>query len=183
MAKRSRRTTGFTLIEILVSVLILSLSVAAMATLWSLSRNITERSRDTAEYATIGRQEIERDKAIGFTTLFSSGASAPAIRYTDYDQNGLPLATNYQYQTPPYPTTATMTVNGGLTLTSTATTSPRLAYYRSVVTYSLVPTGSETGDKRLGVAVVQVYKDNGTTTFDTSTVVYQTVAFYTKPGV
>lgn len=159
--RRSRRRVRATsLIEILIAVVLLAFSVAAMVTLWGVSRRITERSRDTAEYFVVARQEIERDKASKFMALFID-AGVTATRWTDYDQQGTPLAT-------------------GLAANSAATAN---AYYRAKSAYTLAATGSETGDKQLGVQKVEIFIKNGATTFDTSTVVYQTAAFYTKPGV
>src|SRR5438552_578480 len=95
---KQRERQAFTLIEILISVLLLSLSLAAMASLWGFSRKITERSRDTAEYFAIARQEIERDKLTGFQGLFTATGnvyvSSNNPRRSDYDPKGTLLATN-----------------------------------------------------------------------------------------
>jgi hypothetical protein len=168
----------------------LSLSVAAMATLWSLSRKVTERSRDTAEYFAIARQEAERDKAAAyydtntstqistFNALFIKNGVA-AQRVTDYDHDGQPLAANRAYPNPPFSNGPT--VVSTLTATSTATTG---SYYRAVSTYTLVSTGSTAQaatDHRLGVQYIQIYANNGTTTVNT-TASYQTTVFYSPPG-
>ncbi len=159
-----KRQRGFTLVEILISVLLLSGSLAAMMTLWSVSRRITERSRDTAEYYAVARQEAERDRAIGFYSVFNSttnpyfvhnadGTITSTPRYTDYDQNGKVAA-----QTP-------------------ATT----PYYRARSTYSLEATSGEEQLKRLGVQVIEVFTiTNGTVG---TTPIYRTTMFFTVVGV
>jgi prepilin-type N-terminal cleavage/methylation domain-containing protein len=86
---RPGRNGGFTLIELLVAVLLLSITMSAIVTLWSVSRKITERSRDTAEYYAIARQELERDRFAGFDGV----PAVTTVKTTDYDQNGSVVAT------------------------------------------------------------------------------------------
>jgi type II secretory pathway pseudopilin PulG len=163
-ARRVRRG-AFSLVELLVAVLLLSISVAAITTLWNFSRKVTERSRDWAEYYVVARQEAERGKNTLFKQLFiSSGniySSGNNPHRTDYDQKGLLLATN---------------LAAGAAVTANA-------YYRVVSTYSLVATGAETDNTRkLGVQKIQVYRKSTATAFE-GTPIYQTCVFYSSPGV
>lgn len=161
MARRFPR--GFTLIEILVAVGLLALSTAAMVTLWSVSRRITERSRDTGEAIAVARQEVERDKGILFNGIFikSTGAfTTNNPKRTDYDANGTALATN-------------LAANAAPTSNSV---------YRAVSTYTLTATGSEADpNKMLGVQRVDVYDRNGSAFNNTA--VFSTAVFYSAAGV
>jgi Tfp pilus assembly protein PilV len=173
---RTGRRGGFTLIEILVAVLLLSGSLVAMMALWSVSRRMTERSRDTAEYYAIARQEAERDRALGFNGIFNApGFANNSTRYTDYDPAGTPLAT----------------------VTSFAAAPTAGAYYRARSAYSLVITGSTAANspesldpaKRLGVQVIEVFPITGhagnppTGTAVERSAIYQTTLFFAQGGV
>lgn len=129
---------AFTLTEILVATFLLSGSLIALTTIWSLSRRVTETSRDTAEYYAIARQEIERDRALGFDAIFNSPTFSYATpRYTDYDETGKPA--NEPPRTP--------------------------ARYRAKSQYYLVRTGngpqrqSDVDDpqRRLGIQIIKIY--------------------------
>jgi len=91
LRKRQRSFAGFTLTEILVAVVLLSLSLAAMVMLWSLSRRVTENSRSAAEYYAVARQDMERGRRLGFTGLFDAdGVPTGAYStFTDYDERGM----------------------------------------------------------------------------------------------
>jgi prepilin-type N-terminal cleavage/methylation domain-containing protein len=168
-----RTSQGFTLIEILVAVLLLSISLAAIVSLWSVSRKITERSRDGGEYYAVARQEVERDKASQFKILYITENRSGTVRITDYSETGAPLATNGIND-------LGIPVVAALTLTAAPTAT---AYYRAVSTYSLVSTGSDVvTTRRLGIQKVEVYRRSGTN-FDTASPVYETTDFYSAAGV
>ncbi|MGC4047854.1 MAG: prepilin-type N-terminal cleavage/methylation domain-containing protein [Armatimonas sp.] len=154
---------GFTLIETLVAALLLSLSIAAMVTLWGLGRRLTEQSRDMAEHIAVARQEAERDKALLYNGVFINSTgnyTAHNPQRTDYTATGQVLATN-------------------LAANAAATTG---AYYRAVSTYTIVTTGSETDPKRkLGIQIIQVFPKSGSGFSATAS--YQTTVFYTSAGV
>jgi prepilin-type N-terminal cleavage/methylation domain-containing protein len=153
LRQSAKRRGGFTLVEILVAVLLLSGSLVAIMQLWSVSRSITERSRDTAEYYAIARQELERDRVNGFDGV-TAVLSTP--RTTDYDQNGAVVATGS--------TTAFYRAISTYSLVSTSPTSG-------------VP---EPVGKQLGVQVVVIYTmNNGTVGPE----VYRTTMFFTSAGV
>lgn len=159
------RRSAFTLIEVLVAVILLTLMMLAITRLYALSRSVTERSRDWAEYYAITRQEAERSKATTFNGLFIAAgnvySSANNPLRTDYDERGNLLATNLAANASP--------TNG--------------AYYRAVSTYALVSTGTETlAARKLGVQVIQVYRKSTATAFEGSPV-FQTTVFHTAPGV
>lgn len=162
---RRARSGGFSLIELLISILLLSITVAAITTLWNFSRRVTERSRDWAEYYVVARQEAERSKGTLFKSLFiatgniySSGNNPLRV---DYDQRGYLLATNLASGAAP-------TAN---------------AYYRVISTYSLVATGAETENTRkLGIQKIQVYRKISDSAFE-QTPVYETCVYYSSPGV
>jgi prepilin-type N-terminal cleavage/methylation domain-containing protein len=154
---RRRWVAGFTLIEILVATVLLAGSLAAMMTLWSVSRRITERSRDTAEYYAIARIELERFRTRSSTSsAFDVLVSTTWPKSQDYDQNGTPV-------------------------TSGSTS----AFYRATSTYSLVSTSPTSGvaepaGKQLGVLTVVVYTmSNGSQGPE----VYRTAGFFTSAGV
>lgn len=163
---------GFTLIEILVAVLLLTFSLSAIMSLWSVSRRVTERSRDTAEYYAIARQEAELYRAARFGGIFNSTVfSYTTPRYTDYDQNGNPVSTP-----------------GVITALNSACTAS--AYYRVRSTFSLVQTGTETnGLDKLGIHVIEVFPITGHTgtpltgTTVATTAIYRTSLFFAFVGV
>jgi type II secretory pathway pseudopilin PulG len=154
---------GFTLIETLVGALLLSLSIAAMVSIWGLGRRLTEQSRDMAEHIAVARQEAERDKAALFSGVFivsTGNFTANNPKRSDYSATGQLLATNLG---------STATPTGG-------------AFYRAVSTYSLVTTGSETDVKRrLGIQIIEVFPRSGTGFATTAS--YRTTVFYTSAGV
>ncbi len=80
MARRASR--GATLIEVLVSVLILSVSIMAMVGLWQTNMKLTEKHADASMAYIVGRKVMEQVKLIGFSGL--------AEGRTDvyYDANG-----------------------------------------------------------------------------------------------
>ncbi len=161
LKRRYRNARAFTLIEVLVAVLLLTFTMVAITRLWSVSRSITERSRDWGEYYAVTRQEVERDKASQFKILYITENRGGTDRVSDYSEKGILLAT-------------------GLTLGAAPTAD---AYYRAVSSYALVATGSDTdATRKLGVQVVRVYRKSGTT-FDTATVMYQATDFYSVAGV
>lgn len=160
---RRRPLRGFTLIEILVAVALLALSTAAIVTLWSVARRITERSRDAGEAIAVARQEAERDKAALFNGVFIKGTGAFTAnnpKRTDYDQYGTALATN-------------LAANAAPTANSV---------YRAVSTYTRTATGSETDPNRmLGIQRIDVYDRSGNGFSNTA--VYSTAIFFTAAGV
>jgi prepilin-type N-terminal cleavage/methylation domain-containing protein len=159
--RRTRTSRGFSLIEVLIAVLLLSMSMAAIVRLWSISRSVTERSRDWGEYYAVARQEVERDKSYQFKVLYITESRNGTSRISDYDESGRLLTI-------------------GLAAATAPTTG---AYYRAYSTYSLVSTGFDTEDTRkLGIQVVKIYRKNGTV-FDTGTAIYQTTAFYSVAGI
>lgn len=177
--KRSRRLKGgFTLIEILVATLLLSGSLVLIFKLWSVSRSITERSRDTAEYYAIARQEAERGRVspasvsparTGFNYYFNNGTfgSAEFWQYVDYDFNGAPLMT-----TPGYATSE----NAARTATLTSGTQ-----YRAVSHFKRDTSTASVAYYQLGIQEILVFSVNGTTVGTTPS--YQTAMFFTVGAV
>ncbi len=167
---RKTRPQGFTLVEILVAALLLSGSLIVIMKLWSVSRSITEGSRNTAEYYTIARQETERartssDKQFltsatattigprtGFAFIFQNSSATytlPLTVTTNYDQNGLPVS------------------SGG--------------YYQAVSEYRRIMTGTEADpNKQLGVQKVDIYVLPRATG---DKQVYETSMFFTEVGL
>lgn len=150
-----RGRSAFTLIEILVATLLLGLSLIAIVKLWGVSRSITETSRNTAEYYTVARKEIESGKdSGGFNALFIPSPITLQPGY--YDQTGTLLGRS---DTP---------ISG--------------AYYKATSTFSLVATSGETdAKKKLGVHRVQIYVVNNGTVG--GTVVFDTTMFYCAGGI
>jgi prepilin-type N-terminal cleavage/methylation domain-containing protein len=158
----SRRAGGFTLIEVLISVLLLSVCLMAMMQLWSISRKITERSRDTAEYYAVSRQEIERYRAIGFNNIFNQGLNSASPSYLYYNLSSQTSVAPVHYYA----------ANGAILGSSAG------AYYAVTSTFSVAATDAESGTKRLGVQKVAVYlaTDTGFTNPLFSTTIYFTAA-------
>lgn len=144
----SRRQAGFTLVEILVATVLLSMTLAATMALWSVSRGITERSREAAEYYTIAQHEVEASRA-GFSII-------PVV-VSDYTQDGGRHA-----------------VPGGFG----APLTPIDVAYRVKSTYSLVSTEATPFDptKWLGVQIVELYPVTGTVV--AAEPVHRTTAFF-----
>lgn len=163
--------TGFTLTEILAAAVLLSLSLVAMTTLWSFSRRITEGSRNTAERYAVARREVERDRALGFNSIFNV---APPIVF---------LTSDGTYQSSPHETDYDEQAR---TQSEAANSSSWKPYYRARSTYYLRPTSGENDPlKWLGIQVVEVfpYIEDGTTRTPASTPSYTTTAFYTVAGL
>ena len=80
MARRSN--AGTSLIEVLISVLILSVSIMAMVGLWQTNMKLTEKHADATMAYIIGRKVMEEIKLMGF-------AVAPeGHTHVYYDANG-----------------------------------------------------------------------------------------------
>jgi prepilin-type N-terminal cleavage/methylation domain-containing protein len=167
-ARRGRRgRAGLTLIELLVAILILSFSTAAMVTLWSISRKITEHARDTAEYYAIARQEMEKMRT---SSVINSNAYYDPFRprffnsaYSGNPQIGVSSATTTNYNQDG----ATPTVS-------------KPAVYQAVSTFDRQPTGSEDAERQLGIQVIKIYvlpRVAG------DTPVYTTTMLYTVGGI
>jgi prepilin-type N-terminal cleavage/methylation domain-containing protein len=178
MRRSRKRRGGFTLIEILVATVLLSGSLVAIVKLWSVSRSITEQSRNVAEYYVIARQEVEKVRVPGVSRFDGNGfnSAASLVRLSDYDQNGNLLSE---------------------AVTSLLATPTPLAYYRVRSTFTLVSTNSspEPEGKRLGVQKVEVFVITGHTGFPrTGTTIegasatppkpaYETATFFAAAGV
>ena len=67
MARRASR--GTTLIEVLVSVLILSVSIMAMVGLWQTHMKLTEKHADATMAYIVGRKVMEQVKLMGFSVV------------------------------------------------------------------------------------------------------------------
>jgi len=80
MARRASR--GTTLIEVLVSVLILSVSIMAMVGLWQTNMKLTERHADASMAYIIGRKVMEQIKLMGFEV------APEGHTHVFYDANG-----------------------------------------------------------------------------------------------
>lgn len=162
---KTKPRAAFTLVEVLVAATLLAGSLVAAVTLWGLSRGITERSRQTAEYYIIGCQETERYRSAGFDAIFNS-TTVPldTPRYADYDQNGAWLA-------------AVSSLN------SSVTTSPRRAFYRAESVFSLDPTTAADPLQRLGVQAIRVFpiRSEGNVLI-VGAEAYRTVICYTAAG-
>lgn len=178
---RRRSHRGFTLTEILVAVLLLSGSLTAIFKLWSVSRNITEHSRDTAEYYAIARQEAEKDRLTGFKSIFNPANST----YGTWTTSGTPPNTTLVFTGKPRFTDYDQNGNALATVTSLTAAATLGAYYRAVSTYSLMSGSTAFGSpeyvdsaKRLGVQKIQVYAISNVTKS-----VYDTSLFFTQWGV
>jgi prepilin-type N-terminal cleavage/methylation domain-containing protein len=77
---------GLTFIEILVSLVILSVAIAGLVSLWAFGFNTTQHSQDLGVAYHVARQEIERAKNISFLLL------PEATWSSGYDGNGHPTA-------------------------------------------------------------------------------------------
>lgn len=168
--RHKQRRNSFTLIEILVAVVLLSTSLAAVMTLWSVSRRITERSRDTGEYYAIARQEVERERGNSFSYLFilpTAYLSRPWV--TDYGQSAesLTFGVNMAFDAP-------------------ATSG---AQYRARSTFYLVSTDSTLpiieSRRRLGVQVIEVFDvDKVLSSFPNDPpTLYRTTVFFTLDDI
>jgi len=162
-SNKRRRATS--IVEVLVAAALLAVSMAAATVIWSVSRNISARSRDTAEYYAIARQEVERDKFLLFKPIFvTPGTRLANVSFrTDYTETGGFVA------------------NG---MASGAAPSSATTFYRAQSTYSLVATGNETiPTRKLGIQKIQVFRRViGANSFE-GTPIYETAVFYTAPGV
>jgi prepilin-type N-terminal cleavage/methylation domain-containing protein len=151
------RSTGFTLVEILVSVVLLSVSLMAMMTLWSVSRKITERSRDGSEYYAVARREAEKTRRYRGVFLNSAYTS------TNPATSGVSPATTTPYnQDAQAPTVA------------------KPAVYQAISTFTRKQTGSEDAERQLGVQVIDVYLLPRTTG---DVPIYSTSMFFSVGGV
>ena len=63
---QTQRRSGFTIIEALVAVLITSMSVAALVSLWNFAFRITTRADNQGVAYSIGRHSLEQIKQSGF---------------------------------------------------------------------------------------------------------------------
>ena len=61
-----RANSGFSYIEVLVSVLILVMSILAMMSLWSANMSLTEKHGDSTQAYNLGRRVIEQVRLLGF---------------------------------------------------------------------------------------------------------------------
>lgn len=80
MARRGR--AGTSLIEVLVSVLILSVSIMAMVGLWQANMKLTEKHADATMAYIIGRKVMEQIKLMGFEV------APEGHTHVFYDANG-----------------------------------------------------------------------------------------------
>ncbi|MFB3880101.1 MAG: prepilin-type N-terminal cleavage/methylation domain-containing protein [Armatimonadota bacterium] len=80
------RRRGVTLIELLVALLLLGVSLAGLAALWSFGFNVTGDSQDMAAAYSVARQEIERAKNMSYFFL------PEATWTTSYDDLGNPTS-------------------------------------------------------------------------------------------
>ncbi|MES2461707.1 MAG: type II secretion system protein [Armatimonadota bacterium] len=159
-----RPAAGFTLIEVLIAVVLLSLSLAAMVTLWSVSRRITERSRDSAEYYAIARQEAERFRVLGYQSVFNESRTSTAAPYTYINPATSANTWPAQYYD-----------EKGVWLGTTAVVG---TYYRVTSTFSYSGTAGGTGIQRVGVQKIEVY-----TVANAVTPVYDTRMLFTAGGI
>jgi prepilin-type N-terminal cleavage/methylation domain-containing protein len=157
-----RRRAGFSLIEVLVSVLLLSLCLVAMTSLYGVSRKITERSRDTGEYYAVARQEAERLRSAGYTAIFDQGIPSGGS-YTYYNPNT--GATTYL---PQY-----YDVTGAHLGTSAGTT----GYYKVTSTFSVIIVTGELQSQKVGVHQISVALVSAP-----GTPVYTTTIFFSPAG-
>lgn len=128
--KRRARGRAFSLVELLVAVALLSISMAAVTTLWGLARRVTERSRDTAEYYAVARRELERARAVQYVGLFFNGATTGGVV--------APVTTTYNQD-------------------ADAPTVAKPAVYEAVSTFTRRQTSAEDPQRQLGVQVIDVY--------------------------
>lgn len=80
MARRAN--SGTTLIEVLVSVLILSVSIMAMVGLWQTNMKLTEKHADASMAYIVARKVMEQVKLMGFAVV----PEGQSVVY--YDANG-----------------------------------------------------------------------------------------------
>jgi prepilin-type N-terminal cleavage/methylation domain-containing protein len=80
---RSRAQAGFTLIEVLVALLLLTVGLLATATVYASSRGLTGVSERTTVLAHRAQAEIERISALGWSHVALSGAPTPSADPAD----------------------------------------------------------------------------------------------------
>lgn len=184
----SRAGAAFTLVEILVSAMLLTLSLSAVVTLWSVSRSTTERSRDMAEYYIVAHHEAERYRtAGGFSTIFDPrldvSVQAPSMNVPHYTDYGRYKERDTQGQ-------VLREVDGvrlGTVSTKTAARTEgqdQLALYRVESTFYLQPGSAGDTLQMLGVHVIRVFlfREDGTIQA-TDDDVYRTTLFFSARGV
>jgi prepilin-type N-terminal cleavage/methylation domain-containing protein len=66
---RSHKQSGFTIVELVVTIVILALSVPVMASLVNLLSSLNDRARDMAQIHALTEHKIEALRSMGFTTL------------------------------------------------------------------------------------------------------------------
>ena len=95
------RTRAFTLVELLVSLTLLAMATAAAMASWSISVRAPAAQRALQMAQTICMDEIEQSRAVRYSNLIDTTASAPVVRY--YDRLGAransATATGYQSRT------------------------------------------------------------------------------------
>lgn len=144
--RRQKRSNcrAFTLIEVLIAVMLLSFTLAAMVRLWSIARELTERTRYTAEYYFVGRQEAERFRIIGYATIFNQPLATASSPYTYFNPSTGATVWPTQYYDE----------NGNLLTSSTG------AFYSVVSKFSLIPlpvVAAPPPLQQLGVQQIDVY--------------------------
>ena len=97
-----RRRRGFSMIEVLVAALIVSVSLAAMISTWYVSMNMTTATSDQGIAYNLARQTIEQIKGTGFSNTAEAPAGTPVIHYYDgseVNKDSTPSAARYKVST------------------------------------------------------------------------------------
>jgi prepilin-type N-terminal cleavage/methylation domain-containing protein len=72
---RTQKQSGFTIVELIVTIVILALSVPVMASLVSMLSSLNDRARDMAQIHALTEYKIEALRSIGFSGLTNGTTS------------------------------------------------------------------------------------------------------------
>lgn len=193
---RGRSSRAFTLTEILVALVLMSVSMTAIMQLWSTFRSTTARSRDTSGYYVVARQEMEGARKQGLAlsdmgstkTLLSGMISrGSSVVSTSHDSTGYGeinevrtgdstsvVSTYYDSTGKPIGSVVRTDYDwAGKPIAFDGKT----AFYRAKSTYVLDAL------QNLGTQVVEVFSRNPEGEFITDKPGYRTFAFISEGGV
>jgi type IV pilus assembly protein PilV len=74
-----KNRSGFTLIEVMIAVLILSFAVAVFAPLYPLSMRMRSKAENVTRATTLAQQKIEQVRALPYSTVTYSGLRANSL--------------------------------------------------------------------------------------------------------
>lgn len=137
------------MVELLVSVLLVSMAASLAAASWTISSKVTRTKRVTEMGAYLGIQEMERLKAYKYESLTSTSDASPVIDW--YDKNGSYLGRDAASPTA-YPAVIGTAATG--------------TYKVKAWVQALVDRNSTTDTEDLAELQVQVWNTAGTTKYE-----------------